>query len=97
VPLLFAPTPALMVLASIIATPEVAGALCLLVAARITLANTQDNRGGLRFEWLMAEVLLWVAWLNALRQGSTVHWRGRRFALKSGGRMEALPSSGEAS
>ncbi|MCU0695698.1 MAG: carotenoid biosynthesis protein [Myxococcaceae bacterium] len=97
IPLLFAPTPALMVLASIVATPEVAGALSFLVAARITLANTQDNRGGLRFEWLMAEVLLWAAWLNALKQGSTVQWRGRRFALKAGGRMEALPSSGEAS
>ncbi|MCA2978067.1 MAG: carotenoid biosynthesis protein [Myxococcaceae bacterium] len=97
VPLLFAPTPALMVLASVVATPGVAIALCFLVAARITLANTQDGRGGLRFEWLMAEVLLWAAWLNALRQGSTVQWRGRRFALKAGGRMEALPSSGEAS
>jgi hypothetical protein len=97
VPLLFAATPPLMVLASVVATPEVAVALSCLVGARITLANLSDNRGGLRFEWLMAEGLLWVCWLNALRQGSTVSWRGRHFALKRGGQMEALPASEEAS
>lgn len=90
VPLFFAPTPLLMVLASVIATPSVALALSLLVALRITLANRQDNRGGLRFEWLLAEGLLWVCWFNALRQGGTVEWRGRRFTLRSGGKMEAL-------
>lgn len=90
VPLFFAPTPLLMVLASVIATPSAALALSLLVALRITLANRQDNRGGLRFEWLLAEALLWVCWFNALRQGGTVEWRGRRFTLRSGGRMEAL-------
>lgn len=96
VPLLFAPTPVLMVLASVLATPPLAVALCLLVGLRITLANRQDRRGGLRFEWLLAEGLLWVCWLNALRQGATVHWRGRRFELKAGGRMEPAPVHGEA-
>lgn len=96
VPLLFAPTPLLMVLASVTATPEVAVALSLLVGLRITLANRQDNRGGLRFEWLLAEGLLLGCWLNALKQGSTVRWRGRAFALRSGGRMEALPAPEEA-
>lgn len=90
VPLFFAPTPVLMVLASVVATPSAAVALSLLVALRIALANRQDNRGGLRFEWLLAEGLLWVCWLNALRQGGTVEWRGRRFTLRSGGKMEAL-------
>ncbi|MBM4777032.1 MAG: carotenoid biosynthesis protein [Archangiaceae bacterium] len=90
VPLFFAPTPLLMALASVVATPSAAVALSLLVASRIALANRQDNRGGLRFEWLLAEGLLWVCWLNALRQGGTVEWRGRRFTLRSGGKMEAL-------
>ncbi|MBL8919361.1 MAG: carotenoid biosynthesis protein [Myxococcaceae bacterium] len=96
VPLLFAPTPVLMVLASVVATPAVAVALSTLVGLRIALANRQDQRGGLRFEWLLAEGLLWVCWLNALLQGGTVHWRGRRFELKSGGRMEPAPVHGEA-
>lgn len=90
VPLFFAPTPVLMVLASVVATPSAALGLSLLVALRIALANRQDNRGGLRFEWLLAEGLLWLCWLNALRQGGTVEWRGRRFTLRSGGKMEAL-------
>ena len=94
VPLFFAPTPVLMVLASIIATPQVALALCFLVAARITLANRLDHRGGLRFEWLLAEVLLLGCWFEALRAGGTVTWRGRRFELSAGGRMQAVPSEG---
>lgn len=96
VPLLFAPTPVLMVLASVVATPPAAVALCALVALRITLANRQDRRGGLRFEWLLAELLLLGCWVNALWQGSTVSWRGRRFALEAGGRMVALPAPGRA-
>ena len=94
VPFFFAPTPVLMVLASIIATPQVALALCFLVAARITLANRLDHRGGLRFEWLLAEVLLLGCWLEAVRAGSTVTWRDRRFQLSEGGRMQAVPSEG---
>lgn len=96
VPLLFAPTPMLMVLASIAATPQAALALAVLVGLRITLANRQDDRGGLRFEWLFAEAMLLACWLNALKQGSTVEWRGRQFSLKAGGRMEALVAPGEA-
>lgn len=96
VPLLFAPTPLLMVLAAIVATPYAAIALSVLVGLRITLANRQDDRGGLRFEWLLAELMLLVCWLNALKQGNTVEWRGRQFSLKAGGRMEALVAPGEA-
>ncbi len=96
VPLFFAPTPLLMVLASISATPQVALALCFLVAARITLANRLDRRPGLRFEWLLAEVLLFACWFEALRVGRTVTWRGRRFSLVEGGRMVAAPSEGGA-
>ncbi|MEW5739414.1 MAG: glycosyltransferase [Myxococcota bacterium] len=89
VPLLFAPTPLLMVLASWLAAPQAAVALCLLVGARIALANRLDGRPGLRFEWLLAELLLLTAWLDALRRGRIVTWRGRRFALSKGGRMVA--------
>lgn len=96
VPLLFAPTPVLMVLASLAATPWAAVSLSLLVGLRIALANRQDDRGGLRFEWLLAELLLLGCWVNALWQGRTVEWRGRRFALLAGGRMEALPAAEEA-
>lgn len=94
VPIFFAPTPLLMVLASIVATPQVALALCFLVAARITLANRLDRRPGLRVEWLLAEAVLLLCWLEALRAGRTVTWRGRRFALREGGRMQPLTSEG---
>lgn len=91
VPLFFAPTPMLMVLASIVATPGSAAALCALVGLRIALANRLDGRAGLRFEWLLAEVLLLAAWVGALRRGRVVTWRGRRFTLTAGGRMVADP------
>lgn len=96
VPLFFAPTPVLMVLASLVATPQAALALCFLVAARITLANRLDRRPGLRVEWLLAEAVLLGCWLEALRVGRTVTWRGRRFELRSGGRMQPRPSEGGA-
>jgi hypothetical protein len=89
VPLLFAPTPVLMVLASWLAVPHLAVALCVLVGVRIALANHLDGRPGQRFEWLLAELLLLCAWLEALRRGRVVTWRGRSFALEKGGRMVA--------
>lgn len=91
VPLFFASTPVLMVLAAWLATPASAAALCFLVAARISLANRLDGRPGLRFEWLLAEMLLLVAWLESLRLGRVVTWRGRRYTLAKGGRMVAVP------
>lgn len=91
VPVFFAPTPVLMVLAAVVATPPVAFALSFLVAARITLANRLDRRPGLRFEWLLAEGLLLLCWLGALRAGRTVEWRGRRFELRGGGEMAPVP------
>ncbi|GMU59085.1 MAG: hypothetical protein AMXMBFR34_08480 [Myxococcaceae bacterium] len=86
VPLLFAPTPVLMALAAWLAAPHLAVALCALVGLRLALANRLDGRPGLRFEWLLAELLLWAAWLESLRRGRIVTWRGRTFALEKGGR-----------
>ena len=96
VPLLFTPTPVLMVLATWVATPAAALALCVLVGARIALANRLDGRGGLRFEWLLGELLLLAAWLESLRHGRVVTWRGRRYTLARGGRLVAAPVEGGA-
>lgn len=92
VPLFMAPTPVLMVLASWVASPWSAAALCLLVGARIALANRLDRRPGLRFEWLLGELLLLSCWVSALWRGRVVTWRGRRFELAEGGRMRVLPT-----
>ena len=97
VPLLFAPTPLLMVLASVVATPATVVGLCVLVGSRIALANALDRRGGLRFEWLLGELMLWCCWWVALVRGNTVVWRGRRFELHDGGRMRAMPGEEAAS
>jgi ceramide glucosyltransferase len=91
VPLLFAPTPVLMVLAAVSATPAVAAGLCLLVGGRIALASTLDPRPGWRFEWLVGEFVLLWCWGKALLVGRTVRWRGRAFSLGKGGRMAPLP------
>lgn len=95
VPLFFSPTPVLMVLASFVATPASAAALCVLVGLRIALANRLDGRAGLRFEWLLAELLLSFAWLDSVRRGRIVTWRGRRYTLTRDGRMEAAPLPAE--
>lgn len=92
VPLLFAPTPVLMVGAAFVATPAAAVALALLVGGRIVLAQALEQEKRLPYEWLLAELLLWACWLGALWRGRVVRWRGRTFALESGGRMEALPA-----
>ncbi len=97
VPLFFAPTPLLMVLAAVVATPQVALAVGALVAGRIALACRLDPRPGWRFEWLLAEGLLLVCWVEALRVGRTVEWRGRRFELLGGGRMTPVAVGEEAS
>lgn len=90
VPLFFTPTPLVMVLAACTATPFNAACLAVLVAVRIALANRLDRRPGLRFEWLLAEVLLVSCWVESLRRGRTVAWRGRRFTLSTGGKMKPM-------
>lgn len=97
VPLFFAPTPVLMVLAVFVATPAAAAALFVHVALRITLAGVLDRRPGWRFEWLLGELLLLGCWLEALRIGRTVVWRGRRFSLGLGGQMQPSGPETEAS
>ena len=95
VPLLFAATPPLMVLAAASGNLAAAGCLAVLVGLRIALANHLDPRPGLRFEWLLAELLLLGCWLESLRRGRQVSWRGRHFELVPGGKMIALGTRGE--
>ena len=90
VPLLFAPTPVLMVLAAALGSLQLALALTFLVGARIALANQLDRRPGLRFEWLLAEMMLLWCWVNALWAGRSVTWRGRTFNLEQNGRMRVV-------
>jgi hypothetical protein len=99
VPLFFTPTPLLVALTSVSASASTALCLAALVAVRIALASRLDRRPGWRFEWLFAEVLLLGCWLESLRRGRTVTWRGRHFNVRSGGKMlplQALSSEEEA-
>jgi ceramide glucosyltransferase len=98
VPLLFAPTPMLMVLSTVFADWALAGSLFVLVSARILLASALDRRPGWRFEWLLGEALLLSCWVRALVAGPRVSWRGREFRVSHDGKltsMVALPNRGE--
>lgn len=90
VPVFFAPTPVLMVAAAVLGEQWLALSLCVLVGSRIALANQLDRRPGLRFEWVLAEVLMWVCWARALLGGRTVTWRGRHYTLGAQGQMRAI-------
>lgn len=87
VPLLFACTPLLLVLALVAGGASVWWALAALLVARIALACVLDGRRGLAFEWLLAEVLLLSCWVTAALSPSSVRWRGRTYVLKAGGVM----------
>ncbi len=98
IPLLFAPTPLLMVLSVSFGDWTLAGALFLLVGLRIGLGSFLDRRPGWRFEWLVGEALLLSCWFRALLAGPKVLWRGREFRVSRSGRMTsmvALPNRGE--
>ena len=91
VPLLFAPTPVLVILCAICGSPALAAATTLLVLSRFALANRLEDRPfGLRFEWFLAELLLVLCWGRSLFLGRQVTWRGRQYRLGSGGHLTPL-------
>lgn len=89
VPLLFAPSLPLLVVAAMVGTPGALGAVAALWAGRTLLARRLDPVGCLG--WPLGEALLLSAWVRSLGR-RTVTWRGRRFRLARDGRMEPLPS-----
>jgi len=90
VPLLLCPTPLLLAAALLSGSPWLLGLVCLLCALRTALA-VWLARPGLRAqaarEWLLGEALLLVCFVHALAVRD-VAWRGRRFRLLPGGRLE---------
>lgn len=90
VPWLFCPTPALVLAALLLGSPLLVGAVALLLALRtalsLRLAWAQPERGAAA-DWFLGELLLAAAFLHAL-VFRTVAWRGRRFRLLRGGRMQ---------
>nr|WP_228530761.1 MULTISPECIES: glycosyltransferase [Myxococcaceae] len=97
VPLLFAPTPVLLLLALLLDAAPLWLALLPLGAVRCALSlrlgqlSGEGERGGMRaFGWLAGEGLLLAAFVDSLLRGGRVTWRGRRFQLSAGGRMRPL-------
>jgi ceramide glucosyltransferase len=92
VPWLLCPTPLLLALALVLHTPLLVGLVLLLVGLRTLLALRlgAGQPDGLETAgaWLLGEGLLELAFLHALLF-RTVAWRGRRFRLLPGGRMQA--------
>jgi hypothetical protein len=91
VPLLLCPTPVLLALALLAGSPPLLGAVGLLWALRtalaVRLARTGQRAQAAR-EWPLGEALLLVSFVHALAVRD-VAWRGRRFRLLPGGRLEA--------
>jgi hypothetical protein len=98
VPLLFTPTLPLALLAAVLGSPVLAGAVGGLVAVRTLLAlrlaslstpahGDDTGRPYALTDWLLGEVLLLAAFLCSLWQQGTVTWRGHTYALLPGGRM----------
>jgi hypothetical protein len=102
VPLLFTPTWPLLLLSVLTASSTLAAATAALVAARtllswrLTVLSTPlapgEGRGegagpALLWDWLLGEALLLAAFLQSLWHPPRVTWRGRTYALHSGGRM----------
>jgi ceramide glucosyltransferase len=89
VPWLLCPTPLLVVFALVAGSPVLAGTVVLLLGVRMALALrlTRYQRGAMAGDWLLGELLLEVAFAHALF-ARTVAWRGRRFRLLPGGRMQ---------
>ncbi len=89
VPLLFAPSLPLLLVAVALGAPAALAAVAALWVGRTLLAWRLDPVGS--FGWPLGEALLLSAFVRSLGR-RTVVWRGRRFRLARDGRMEALPS-----
>lgn len=98
VPLLFTATLPLALLAAVLGSPVLAGAVGVLAAVRTLLALRlaslstpgRDGDTGLPHaltDWLLGEALLLAAFLCSLWQQGTVTWRGHTYTLLPGGRM----------
>ena len=88
VPVLFTPSLPLLLLGVALGTPVVAATL-LVWAARTALALRLERAGALW--WPLGEGLLLLAFARSLGL-RTVTWRGRRFRLRRGGRMQPVAS-----
>lgn len=93
IPLLFAPTPLLLLAALLIQQPVSTVAVLALVASRAALSLRLGMlRGEVQaasWRWLVGEALLLSAFARALTS-RIVEWRGRRYRVGRDGRMQAL-------
>ena len=91
VPLLLCPTPVLVAVALLSRSPRLLGVVALLLALRTALAVRLTWRQPDGFltarDWFLGELLLLAAFAHAL-VFRTVAWRGRKYRLLPGGRMQ---------
>jgi ceramide glucosyltransferase len=91
VPWLLCPTPLLLLAAALLGSPLLLSLVLLLLVLRTALAVRLSGKGESRalasLCWPLGEALLLVAFVHAL-VFRKVAWRGRRFRLRRGGRME---------
>lgn len=90
VPLFFTPTVPLVAAYLLLGDPRLLTAVSALLLSRIALSLVL--RGGTGLEWISGEALLGAAFLQSLTT-RTLSWRGRRYALLRGGRMEQEPEA----
>jgi len=86
VPLLFAPTPLLLLVAASLRTPALIASTSVLVGLRTALALRLRPRASESWEWLLGECVLMVAAVRGLLRRRVV-WRGRTYRIAAGGRI----------
>ncbi len=88
VPVLFCPTPGLVMLALLFNASALWLAVAALVLGRFALAARLER--GFAWYWLLAEPLLLWCWVRSLFLGRTLTWRGRRYLLEADGRLNKV-------